>query len=174
MGVPRFYRVLRGQRGQAAKDKYINYLNGIDIEDNVGGGTAKPPSQTLYVRPFSGGLPSTVWLRVSASTTAWGNFGTVSTIATRTKETIASGNTAVKIRGFKAARVSKTTGIASSGTRKTSTKTGLPYLSYGGASLSLPFGKSGDTDTYADAIIEIEALLKTSSSIRVSFTEELI
>lgn len=174
MGVPRFYRVIRGQRGQAAKDKYINYLNGIDIEDNVGGGAAKPPSQSLYVRSFSGGLPNTVWLRVSASTSAWGNFGTVSAIASRTKETVATGNSSVKIRGFKAARVSKTTGIASSGTRKTSTKTGLAYLSYGGDSLSLPFGKSGDSDTYAAAIAEIEPLLKTSSSIRVSFTEELI
>lgn len=171
---PPNYNVLRGFRGSTARQRYLDYLAGLQQSAIVGAvGQNKPDRQELYIRSFNYDLPSTVSLRVGTSAPAWSSLSGVAPIAARTKETIAGTATAIKPGSFKPARVSFTTGLASQGTNTPSKRTGLIYKDYGGSTATAPFGKSTDTDTYADAVLAIRnALVALGGRTRIVFSEE--
>jgi hypothetical protein len=145
MAVPKFYRVLRGQRGLAAKTKFLNHLEGIDTVSAIGTKGNRPESRKLYIIPFNIKLGPTVLLEQSALIPSY--TALTSALSTHTKATIDAAETSVKLRGARAARVSATSGLSGTGAVKTSKLTGLKYADYGGQSISAPFGKTSYTST---------------------------
>jgi hypothetical protein len=147
MAVPRMYRVLRGERGAAAKTKFLDYLQRLTPETSgVGTRGNRPASVQVYVVPFGQDFGANNYLRASALTPAIAALR--GAVGTHAKESITAGtDNALRLRGVHAARVSATSGLATQGTSKTSKLTGLHYASYGGTSKSMPFGKTSRTAT---------------------------
>lgn len=172
MPVPRYNRVLRGQRGDAAKKKYLDYLAGLNFEDKVGQGDPRPAIVTLYVRSFNLALPATVYMQVSASSTAWSKFKSKPSVSPRTKEELPNDATSIKVRGFVAARVHYREGVQASGTREVSRYTGLPYLDYGGKTLSVPFGRINPSDTFGLATAMLDPDFPDTDTSSVRYSEE--
>jgi hypothetical protein len=140
MAVPKFYRVLRGQRGTAAKTKFLNHLEGLDTISAIGTKGNRPESTELLIVPFTVKLGTDVYLEQSALTPSWAALRTA--IGNHAKASPPTGSSQVKIRGARAARISATSGLQATGTVKTSKLTGLKYADYGGKSVSAPFGKT--------------------------------
>jgi hypothetical protein len=162
MAVPKFYRVLRGERGAAAKAKYLQKLTDLDpIQDGLGTKGARPPLQILYVDPFNIDLGNELLLQTSALTPSYtalsGAIG-----ATRIKAELATGIIGLKAKSIKAARVSASTGVSQSGVVKTSKLTGLKYLASGGTAQSCPFGKATPTEDQTEAFNAIRKALGTT------------
>jgi len=172
MPVARFSRVLRGQRGQAAKTRYINYLEALDIEPDIGSRGPRPPEIPLYLTPFGVDLGNELVLEAKAVTTAYNALNGPITAA-RIKNAVPNGLQALKIRGVRAARVSVTSGLQATGTVATSKLTGLKYANYGGTSQSCPFGRGTATEKEADAFAAIKAALPNTYR-RVYLIEERI
>lgn len=171
---PPNYNVLRGFRGATARQRFLDYLAGLQQSAVVGAtGRNKPDRIELYIRSFNYDLPGTVSVRVGTSAPAWNALKGVGPIGARTKETLAGTATSIKPGGFKPARVSFTTGLAPQGTNTPSKRTGLIYKDYGGSTATAPFGKSTDTDTYADGVTAIRgALVALGGRTRITFSEE--
>lgn len=151
MAVPKFYRVLRGQRGAAAKAKLIERLTSLDpIQDGIGTKPGRPPLKILYVTPFNIDLGNELLLQTSALTPAYTALS-AAVGATRVKADLPSSTIGLKAAGLKAARVSASTGVAQSGVVKTSKLTGLKYLSSGGTAQSCPFGRASATEEQLQA-----------------------
>lgn len=172
MAVPKFYRVLRGERGTAAKTKYIEHLEGLGAVAAIGSRGKKGESQILYLKPFGVNLGATLVMQVSSLKSSYdllkGAMGTG-----RIVSTLPVGRTAIKPRGFRSARVSVTSGLASTGSVKTSRLTGLKYADYGGKSYSCPFGIANNAEKYGDAIEAIRGSLSATYK-RIHFIEERI
>jgi len=154
----RFSRVVRGQRGAAAKTRYLNYLEGLDIEPDIGSRGSNPDSIALYVFPFTVNLGSKLVLETSAFLPSY-NALKDGLGAARCLDTVPATRLALKIRAISAARVSATAGLANSGTVRTSKLTGLQYADYGGTSYSCPFGRSKTSEKEAEAFAEIKTNL---------------
>lgn len=168
----RFQNVLRGFRGEAAKTKYLDRLRGLGQGENVGTRGGRPDSKVLYVRPFGQSLGEKVFLKVSALTPSFAALNGYSEVSSRYKETVASDDVGVKIKGFKAARVVRRTKDAT-GTVTTSKLTGLRYLKYNSPSVSAPFGRKGvTTETMGAAFGDIYAQIP--GTFAVSLIEERI
>lgn len=160
MPVPKFYKVLRGERGAEAKATYLAYLNRLSPtleQSKIGQGTARPASQKLYLRPFNLDLPATIVIVASASVPAWETVRGITAVNTRVKATIPNTQQSLKLKGVKPARVFYRTLTDASGTAETSHLTGLRYLKYNHKTISFPFGKATDTETYAEAIAALSA-----------------
>lgn len=157
MAVPKFYRVLRGQRGAAAKAKLIEKLTSLDPnQDNLGTKGGRAPSVILYVEPFNIDLGNELVLQTSALSTAYTDMKTF--VGTnRVKDALPAAIIGLKAKSLKAARVSASTGVSNSGVVKTSKLTGLKYLSNGGTARSCPFGKSTATEDQTEAFKAIRA-----------------
>lgn len=162
MAVPKFYRVLRGQRGAAAKTKLLSVLTSLDPnQDNLGTKPGRPESVVLYVEPFNIELGSELVLQTSALLPAYTDMK--SFVGTnRVKDALPAGILGLKAKSLRAARVSASTGLQSTGTVKTSKLTGLKYLSNGGTSQSCPFGKSTATEDQTEAFKAIKAAAPAS------------
>lgn len=174
MAVPKFYRVIRGERGAEAKTKFLAYLTRLSpaLEDSKIGTKGQRPSPTvLYVEPFGINLGTQLMLQTSALSTSWNAVKGIGPVAARTKEEISSGKSAIKMRGGSAARVRATTGLASTGVKDTSHLTGLHYLKYNGTSLSFPFGQNADTESLIAAFNAIKAALPGNYK-RIGLIEE--
>lgn len=143
MANRRYSRILEAAKYYSSIDNYIQYItNAARRGQNVGTGTARPPSQVLYVRPFNVDLAAGQLAKTSAAAPSWTTYASrFGTHVTATAPTDA-GNI-VKIADFRAARVVITTGRSGTGTVKTSKVTGQKYLDYGGKSTSIPFGQTG-------------------------------
>lgn len=150
----RFMNVLRGYRGDTAKQKFLDHLKGLGQGENVGTKGSRPASKTLYIQPFSQNLGPNLYLKVSALDPSWAAMKTYSEISTRTKETIAATDNSIKITGVKAARIVRRTKDAT-GAAATSKLTGLKYLKYNTVSVSVPFGRKNATDTEGGAFQDI-------------------
>lgn len=161
MGYPK--RLARAKSLAAGWDNYVNYLNNIDDrQDKVGSGTAKPPTISVYINPFTLNLGDKVRLQSSANQATHSAIGALAN--TYAPANLTAGDTAVKIKGFKPARVVRKTGITARGTRAVSKRTKLPYLNYGGDSGSIAFGKGGTTKSQQDVFEEFKALATTAST----------
>jgi hypothetical protein len=158
MAVPKFYRVLRGQRGTAAKTKFLNHLEGLDTVSAIGTRGNRPDSNKLYIIPFGIQLGAGVLLEQSALVNSYAALKAA--LGTHTKDTIQAQSTGIKIRSARAARVSATSGQSTTATVKTSKLTGLKYADYGGKSVSAPFGKSSITATEVE--LDVFELIRAS------------
>jgi hypothetical protein len=171
MAGQRYSRIVSASRYAKALDNYIKYVSGTaERQGKIGQGTKRPPSKTLYINPFALKTTDKQYAEVSASETAWNDHK--ANFTGYTKESLVSGTEfSLKASGYRAARVSLKTGASDSGTIKTSKVTGMKYLSYGGKSSSVPFGKKDNTDTESAVFDVIKGKFSGSSS-QVSWIRE--
>jgi hypothetical protein len=170
MAARRFQNILRGYRGTAAKQKLLDHYEGIGQGQGVGTGDKRPPSTKLYVVPFGADFPTGLFAQVSATTPAWTALGAIAAISARTEETIAGTATALKMKGFKAARVVRRSKADQTPQATVSKLTGLRYLKYNNPSISVPFGRDNATDTYLEARSAI--LTGIGNQFAVTFVDE--
>lgn len=167
MAKPRNYWVLRGLRGQTARQRYLDYLSGVAVpDDNIGQGGDRPPSTSLYLEPFSLPLAVDHIMRDTALSTAWAAMGGVGSVGTYVASDPA-GKTVVNSKSYKAPRLVRVE-VDTTGVREVSKITGLAYLKYDNKSLSIPFGSNtvGDTvqsvySTLSTAIVGGSNLIRT-------------
>lgn len=169
MARRRFSLVLRGQRGAAAKQKYLDRLEGLGQGESIGTKGSRPASQKLYLEPFAADFPPTVLLIQSALAPAWQALGGLGAISARVKATADASDITLKAKGFRGSRVIRRT-IDQTGVAATSKLTGLKYLKYNTTSLSVPFGRDNSTDTVQAARTAIIAAI--GNGYNVSFTDE--
>jgi len=176
MGVPRFYRVIRGQRGAAARTKYLAYLESLqsDIRDDGVQGSNRPASLNLAVVPFGIDLGTGKHILTSALQPSWNSAKTAAAVTLRTKE-IGTGGVdpanVFKFKKVKAARAVARAKINAQGSVQTSRLTGLKYLRYNVSSFSFPFGKTGTTETQLEAFASIQSGLPT---YKLTLVEEIL
>lgn len=141
----RFSAVLRGYRGQAARDKFIQHLQGLSSQgDNIGTKGNRPPQIKLYILPFGLPLGTTLLVQVSALVPSWDLFKSGSEVSSRVKATLGT-DTSIKLSRYVAPRAVRRQQSSSTGTAATSKLTGLKYLKYNTDTNSIPFGKkTGD------------------------------
>lgn len=158
MAAPKYSRVIRGLRGQAATTKLLAYLTDADTryqESNVGNGKPLPTTQKMYIRPFGFGVDN-----MEANNLMKDNFlvainNNKTTYDAYKGQSLSGGD---QIRdcfvealtgdlrtfpvgaGFDPAHVIIRKDRRASGTKRKSKVTGLPYLDYGGSTLRLKFG----------------------------------
>jgi hypothetical protein len=159
----------------SAIDNYIKYITDSTKRSDaskVGTGDPRPKSQKLYVDPFSIPLAASQVVEVSASEPAWTAYRPhIGNRATAT----APGNEdlIIPVADYAAPRVKITTGRRTTGTKKISRVTGLPYLDYGGKSVSVPFGRNAADDTVVTAFAEISArIILATPGVLVSLVKE--
>ncbi len=168
-----YSRIVQASRYQLALESYVAYIEGkANRQPNIGSGRTRDASQTLFVTPFSVNLGSTVKLQVSASQPAWaeheGAFGD------HTVAVLPGGDTSVRLRGVKAARVTIVTGRKTKPDVDESHITKMKYLNYGGTSRSIPFGRAAAGDTEVAVFETIKGLIAPpGSATRVYLTSEV-
>lgn len=164
----RFYNVLRGYRGAAARQKYLDHLAGLGTQgENLGTRGNRPDFKKIYIEPFAGDLPAGILFFATALDPAW--TALKSPIGTRAKETTTDAAAVIKVSGFKAARVVRRTKDAT-GVATTSKLTGLKYLKYNSTSASAPFGRNSATDTQLSAQTAIKNAV--GATFNVTFIQE--
>lgn len=178
----RYSRILSAATLYPQLKNYLNYIQTMDDRNpNVGQGRPRPASQVLFIRPFNYNLPVGQMHKTSGAQPTFNSYSSEGQIGSRVTSVTPTGDgNVVDLDNFKPARVIITTGRSTTGTVKTSRITKAKYLSYGGTSTSLPFGKANDTDTYADAVAAIRTTLLGDENIqgrltpndRVAFQEE--
>jgi hypothetical protein len=168
----RYSDILKGARLKKALDNYIKYLSGeVDRQPNIGNGTPRPAGTTLYVSPFATKLATKQYAQVSGSEAFW--TANKTKFGTHTKDSIdgGSGETALKLKGYRAARVSYKTNIGQKGTPETSNATKMKYLSYGGTYSSAPFGQK-TTETENAAYTDIAGNFTVNATAKVYWNRE--
>lgn len=163
-----YLKVLRGLRGEAAQNQLIGYLKGerrVSYPSRQGN---RPANQFVFVDTFGLPLTAGVKLRQTVRTTGYSAvspfFGArVTTTAPTQPENI------LIVKGLRNPRAVITTGRDDTGTEATSEKTGLPYKSYGGNAISVPFGPatSGETEGEAFAVIKANAITEDARNTAV-------
>lgn len=140
MAGRKYSRILAASRYYAAIDNYIAYITDATKRGgNVGNGTARPESQRMYIIPFGVDLPASTYAVTSGNKASRTTYAThVSTINYTSLNNTQRG---IKISGYRAARLIIASGRSTTGVVKTSKVTGMKYLSYGGKTTSIPFGK---------------------------------
>lgn len=161
----KYSRILSAAKYYSAIDNYIKYITDASKRGSrVGTGDPRPASQRLFVDPFGLDPGETTLAIVSAAQPTWN--ARKAQFTGYTVDTLASGIEAVKIAGYRAARVVITTGRAARGTRDVSRITGLAYLKYGGNSTSVPFGqKASETQQEAFADIRTDVLAAVNGAL---------
>jgi hypothetical protein len=151
----RYSRILQAAKLYSAVDNLIKSITDSTRKgQNVGNGTARQPSQKLFIDPFNIALAENQVVPATGAAPSWTKYAAA--IGNRASATApANENLIVKIADFTAARVVINTGRSTTGVKKVSKVTGLAYLSYGGKSTSLPFGRNAAADTMAAAFEEI-------------------
>ena len=165
-----YSRILSAARYQAELEAYINYISGkASRQLNIGNGKKRLASTTLYVLPFAFPATSNTYLQQSAATAAWTEYE--GEIGGHAVATLPANTSAVKIRGARAARIIVVTGRSPDGVVKTSHITSAKYLSYGGTSRSVPFGRAGATDTLETVFEAIKSVLAPTGSANKVYLE---
>jgi hypothetical protein len=170
----RYSRILSAAKYYSSIDNYIKYITDSTKRGNrVGTGDPRPASKKLYILPFNIDLATGQVTIASGSEQAFTTYSAA--LGTHTTGTApADEDNILKLGDFTAARVIITTGRSNNGVAKTSTVTGQKYLSYGGKSTSLPFGKKTDTETQAAAFAEIKtAILGVTAGAIVTLKPEV-
>jgi hypothetical protein len=159
-----YSHVLRGQRGAAARTKYLAYLEGLAVPDKTNQTPKnRPVRNTLYVKPFTVDLGADSYLECSALDTSYTKLkAAIGT--TRLLDTLPTGKNGLKLTGSKAARISASSGRTPTGTYKQSKRTGLWHIDYGGNSYSAPFGVGTANEKESDAFNAIKTALGTAYS----------
>lgn len=172
----RYSRILRGQGAPGSRERYLQYLAGIDNVSRVGSGRKRSGTVRLQIDPFGIDLPANVLIAASCTGDARTEIA-VASVTSRSNLVGSSVDRVLRLSNFIPARVILTTGVSPDGTPETSRTTGQSYLKYGGTSNSHPFGQNAsNTDTYAAAVLDIETELlgQNATGRRVSFQAEII
>ncbi len=176
MGVPS--NLANAKRLAVYFDNYINYLTTLDDrQPNIGQGQDKPPQTELYVRPFALDIDADQFIKVNGTGERWTGFGASFSAYAKDTLNVGGGEVALKIRGVTPARVVIKTGISATKSVVTAKTTKRKYVSRGGTSGSIPFGKGATTDTEVEAYDTIVAAVKASggfnaATMRVSRIKE--
>ncbi|MGG6266302.1 hypothetical protein ACQ4M3_08860 [Leptolyngbya sp. AN03gr2] len=173
--APRFSLVLRGLRGQTARDRYLQFLQGLATQgEGIGTKGNRPAQIKLYLDPFGLPLGTTVKIQASALQPSWNLFSGLSQANSRVTPTLGT-NTPIKMSSYRPARVVRRQQSSQTGVAATSKLTGLKYLKYNTESASIPFGRKDGTDTMVDAFNEIVVQAKGSSTnLSFSLIEEKV
>ena len=148
----------RGKFSQLVIDTYTAYLKDPSVAAQKNPVSDRPPTQKLFVLPFTRELPANYFASASASAPVVTLYlAKVNTGAgTRAKEELTFPTEfSLRLDGFRAARINIRSGVSSTGTKEKSKTSGLPYKAYGGHSVSIPFGRSNNTETLDEAFIAI-------------------
>ncbi|NJR71418.1 MAG: hypothetical protein HC771_24450 [Synechococcales cyanobacterium CRU_2_2] len=157
---PANYLVLRGYYGNTFRQNYLDYLSGLtERGQNIGTGDPKPETQDLYILPFAFSNDANIRAEVGATVPAWQALGALAGIASRAAVNPPVSTEAVKLGGFKPARIIRKTQTGN-GVRAVSARTKLPYLKYNTTSVSVPIGREDGTDTISAALAEITPQIK--------------
>lgn len=169
----RFSAVLRGYRGQAARDKFIQHLQGLGTQgDRIGTKGNRPPQIKLYVLPFGLPLGTTLLVQASALVPSWDLFKGGSEVSSRVKTTPGT-DTSIKLNRYYPPRVIRRQQSSATGTAATSKLTGLKYLKYNTETASIPFGKKTGDTSVVEVFQEIVNQNKGSSTnLTYSLLEE--
>lgn len=172
----KYSRIIQSARYYAAIDNYLKYITDSTKKGkNVGNGTARPPSQVLYVNPFAINLVAKQFAKVSGASPTWQSYAT--DMAGYAKAVLGSDEEACDIDNFRPARIIIKTGITTTKKIETSAVTGMKYISYGGKSTSLPFGRRLDTESESDAFTALRDKIfpkLTAASSRVTWSKEKV
>lgn len=158
-----YSRIMQAARYQAALTNYVEYVTGkTERQPNIGTKGNRPAQTTLYITPFTITLGANDRIQSGANSQAWtaheGAFGS------HVVATLPAGDVAFKIRGFKPAKVVIVTGRLTQGEVKPSHITKQKYLSYGGTTRTIPFGKAAAGDTEAVTFQTIKDLIAPAGS----------
>ncbi|HEY9653644.1 MAG TPA: hypothetical protein V6C95_23485 [Coleofasciculaceae cyanobacterium] len=147
MAAQRFSKIIEAAKLYPYLDNFIKWqTDATKRGTRVGQGQPRPASIKLYITPFAVPLPTGQLAEQSASAPAWNTYSSkFATYTTATRP--ATDANVIQVRDYTAPRVQIKTGIGSAGVVKTSAQTGRKYLSYGGTSTSIPFGKNAAGDT---------------------------
>lgn len=171
----RFLGVLKGYRGEAARTKYLQHLQGLNKEDRIGTKGNRPPTVPLYITPFAFPLGANIFVKASALQPAVAIFSGKTEWSSRvqTAEEMTNTETGIRLKGYAAPRIVHRT-IDQTGSGETSKLTGLRYLKYTSNSASVPFGKkTGDTGALT-VFNEIANTFSGNTQVRFSFVEERV
>lgn len=145
MAGKRYSRIQQASRLAAESAAYIEWLTGKgNRQPNIGTKGAKPATKVVYIEPFNESLTTTQLVQQSGNADALTTY--TAALGGYVNLTLPTGDSALKLRGYRAARINVVTPGGSEST-KTSHITGAKYVSKGNKSVSLPFGKSATTDT---------------------------
>lgn len=172
MAARKFSRVLRGQRGPAAKRNFLEYLNELGQDKEPSGTGKRRLKYRVFIDLFNVELGNEALLQQTLVREAWDALNFPS-IRTRVTSPLPAGVTGLKIKGAKAARVSASIGLSGTGTTQKSKLTGLYYLDYGGTSYSCPFGRNTANEKQLEAFAAIKSELSGSMK-RIHLIEERV
>ena len=145
MAGRRYSRIQQASRLAAESAAYIEWLSGKgNRQPNIGTKGAKPATTIVYIEPFNEALATTQLVKQSANSSALSTYEAA--LTGHVNLTLPAGDSALKLRGYRAPRVNIVTPGGAEST-KTSHITGAKYVSKGNKSVSIPFGKSATTDT---------------------------
>jgi hypothetical protein len=172
----RYSRILEAAKLAPQLEAFLDYQkNSARRGSRVGKGKPRPKSQALYIDSFGIPLADTQVIRVTASVPTVSAYQSKSQLASRVKTAPGAGKTLIKPDGFKAARIVIASGRSATGVEKTSNVTKAKYLSYGGESTSIPFGRKDGPDTLVLAFDAIKTqLLAGNPDLKISLTQEKV
>ncbi|MEB3338971.1 MAG: hypothetical protein VKJ46_15985 [Leptolyngbyaceae bacterium] len=174
MAGRKYSRIIQSARYYAAVDNYLKYItDSTKRGSRVGLGDPRPESKILYVQPFSVALAPKQLAKVSGAAPTYNTQE--SKMAGYTKAALAADEAAVDIDGFRAARVIIKTGITTTKKVEISKVTGMKYLSYGGKSSSIPFGRKTATENEGEAFLSLKTALAggfTAASTKITWSKE--
>lgn len=158
-------KAAQGKHSNKVVTTYKAYLDNPEIARQDNPVRNRPPSQLLYIEPFSFDLAETQYVKVSASSTVvTARLSAVNTGGTRVMTTLASNDTGIRIARFRPAKLMILTGRSTTGTPKTSKTSGLPYKAYGGNRSSIPFGRKASGEDQNQAFDIIKAAIQQGQS----------
>jgi hypothetical protein len=175
MGVPT--KLAKAKQMAVYWDNYVNYLSTLDDKQpKVGQGSPKPPQTVLYIKPFAIDLDTDQYLKANGTSERWTTFGSAFNNYTKPTLNTGSGEIDIAIRRVRPAKVVIKTGMSITKSVKTANTTKRKYVTYGGVSGSIPFGKYS-TDTEVEAYQTIAAAVKAvggfnADTMRVSRVKE--
>jgi lysophospholipase L1-like esterase len=164
--------VTEWERKKRGYDRYLQWLQ-QPRTDGTGDGEPRGPSVVRYLIPFTRSLGANGVVMTRVSQEAVSQMGTA--IGSKAKATLGGNDIPQFIRKFKPARIVMISGRNQSGVVKTSKRTGLKYLSYGGKSYTHPFGRptANSTDTMYETYAEIRAQLAQQPNRSFTLKDEV-
>ena len=157
----RYLKVLRGGN-ETARNQLISYLKGERQVTYPARQVNRPPSNLVYVEPFS--LPLTAGKKLEEKVNSTRYASITSFVAGFLADTHAAADVVILDRSI-SPRAVITLGRSAEGTSEISKLTGQRYKKYGGNAVSVPFGKGTGTgeDTVAEVFRIIRTRVKTSA-----------
>lgn len=159
---------------KAAYDNYKKWQDDPDLHSLGKPYKKRPPQTELFVNMFATAgvaAAANVFYASGAQSAAWTTYKPKFT--GYTKETVpATGLTLELPRGARIARFSIKSGVLSAPVDKSSHITKRKYKSYGGESVSIPFGAKTATETIAEAYIAIKGSITIAAGTKVTLLPE--